>query len=53
MRAKLFLKLALGMRVGGAISKNSEKTPQWGWFFIYSDEKFDNNNKFPQKNNEN
>ena len=29
-------------RLGGAISKNSEKLSQWGCFFVYFDEKFDN-----------
>ena len=33
--------MALGTRLGGAISKNSEILLKWGCFF-YHDEKFDN-----------
>ena len=46
MTAKIFLKYYRGTRLGGAISKNSEKLSQWGCFFLYFDEKFDNDNNF-------
>ena len=36
MKPKFFLKIALGRRLGGNISKNSEKLSQWGYFFAYS-----------------
>ena len=45
MTAKIFLKY---WRLGGAISKNGVKLSQWGCFFIYFDEKYDNN--FFQRN---
>ena len=38
------------MTLGGAISKNSEKLSQWGCFFVYFDEKFDNSKNFFQRN---
>ena len=38
------------MRLGGAISKTSKMLSQWGYFFVYFDEKFDKNDNFFQKN---
>ena len=36
----------MGTKLGGAISKKSEKLSQCGCFFVYFDQKFDNNNNF-------
>ena len=52
MRAKIFLNSCLGTRLGKAVSNYIEKLSQWGCFFIYFDDKFDDNNNFFQRNTE-
>ena len=38
------------MRLGRAITKNRENLSQRGCFFVYFDEKFDNNSNFFERN---